>query len=85
MTITLKGLDKTTAAWLREEASKQGKNVEEVVLQLVRKSIKTTQKAPRLQPHHDLDTLAGTWINEEADDFLKATKDFNRIDETLWQ
>ena len=85
MTITLKGLDKTTAAWLRDEAAKQGKSVEEVVLQLVRTSIKATHQPSELRIHHDLDALAGTWSDEEADNFLNATADFNRIDETLWQ
>ena len=85
MTITLKGLDKATAAWLREEAAKQGKSVEAVILQLVRTSIKATQNASQLQAYHDLDALAGTWSDEETDNFLKATEDFNRIDKTLWQ
>lgn len=85
MTITLKGLDKATAAWLREEAAKQGKSVEAVVLQLVRTTMKAMLDPSPSQAYHDLDALAGTWTDKEADDFLKATEDFNRIDETLWQ
>ena len=84
MTITLKDLDKATAAWLREEAAKQSKSVEAVVLQLVRAGIVAEQNTSRLQVHDDLDALAGTWSPEEADDFLKATEDFNRVDENLW-
>ncbi len=84
MTITLKGLDKATAAWLREEAAKQGKSVEVVVLQLVRTSMKATLNTSHLQAYHELDALAGTWSDEETDNFLKATEDLNRIDKTQW-
>ena len=84
MTITLKGLDKATAAWLREEAAKQGKSVEVVVLQLVRTSMKATLNTSHLQAYHELDALAGTWSDEETDNFLKATEDLNRIHKTQW-
>ncbi len=35
--------------------------------------------------YSDLDHLAGTWSEDEAADFLKATTDFNTIDNELWQ
>lgn len=35
--------------------------------------------------YHDLDYLAGTWTEEDAEAFTKATEDFNKIDKELWQ
>ncbi len=36
-------------------------------------------------PYHDLDYLAGTWAKEDETEFLLNTKQFNQIDEQLWQ
>lgn len=33
---------------------------------------------------HELDVLAGTWTQEEAEEFLQATTDFRRVEEALW-
>jgi len=35
--------------------------------------------------YHDLDYLAGTWTEEDDIEFLKATENFNKIDEELWK
>lgn len=35
--------------------------------------------------YDDLDYLAGTWSDEEAEEFSKHTRDFNQIDEELWK
>ena len=34
-------------------------------------------------PYRDLDALAGTWSDEEAEEFLSAIADFERVDEGL--
>ncbi|MCW9680276.1 hypothetical protein FJR41_005550 [Dolichospermum planctonicum UHCC 0167] len=36
-------------------------------------------------PYHDLDYLAGTWSEEDEIEFLLNTKQFNEIDQKLWQ
>jgi hypothetical protein len=33
--------------------------------------------------YHDLDYLAGTWTEEEAESFVNATKDFRKVDNEL--
>jgi hypothetical protein len=35
--------------------------------------------------YHDLDTLAGTWSNEDKDEFIRAISSFEQIDEELWK
>ncbi len=37
-----------------------------------------------LPVYHDLDALAGTWTDREADDFLRDVSDFDKVDENLW-
>jgi hypothetical protein len=80
-TIVLDNLDDTSATWLEQEAERQGLPVEQVVLLLIQQAIENAQ----LVAHHDLDHLAGTWSDEEADEFLRITADFEQVDEKLWQ
>jgi len=35
--------------------------------------------------YHDLDSLAGTWDENEYKNFISTTKSFNFIDEDLWK
>ncbi len=35
--------------------------------------------------YDDLTYLAGTWSDEDAENFLDSVKHFNKIDEELWQ
>ncbi|MEZ4525213.1 MAG: hypothetical protein R2941_04765 [Desulfobacterales bacterium] len=39
----------------------------------------------QLEVYHDLDMLAGTWTDEETQEFLTAIADFSQVDETLWE
>jgi len=47
--------------------------------------MKSDQNGIELTQYHDLDSLAGTWSTEEADDFLQAIDKFNQVDESIWQ
>jgi hypothetical protein len=35
--------------------------------------------------YHDLDFLAGTWTEADAEEFKSATADFDHIDAELWK
>ena len=79
--ITIQDLDDATATWIEKEAERRGLSIEEMVLELIHQGIKSAQ----LDTYHDLDALAGTRSDKEADDFMKAIADFERVDEKLWQ
>ena len=83
--ITVQNLDETTARWIEEEARRRGVSAETVVLELIHKGINLERQHAHLETHHDLDSLAGTWSAEEADEFLKAIADFEQMDEKLWR
>ena len=80
-TIVLENLDDTSAAWLEQEAERRSLPVEQVALELIQQAVKNAQ----LETYHDLDDLAGTWSDEETDEFLRVIADFERVDEKLWQ
>jgi DNA polymerase III delta subunit len=79
--IVLENLDDASAIWIEQEAERRGLSVEQVALELIQQAIKAAQ----LKTYHDLDDLAGTWSDEEADEFLSVIADFERVDEKLWQ
>lgn len=83
--ITIHSLDEASAEWIEEEASRRGVEREILVLQLIHEGIDLEQRKAQLPTYHDLDSLAGTWSEEEADEFDRATAFFSQIDEELWR
>lgn len=82
---SLRGIDEETARRLKGEARRKGLSVNALVLQLIRRGVGLERPPTRRPVHHDLDALAGTWDKKTATRFLKATSDFEAIDEELWR
>jgi hypothetical protein len=73
---------------LKNIASKKGITPEQWVSEQIlkndaEKNIKLTDKSDVI--FHDLDYLAGTWTDQDAEEFEQATSDFNKIEERLWR
>ncbi len=83
--LTIDQLDTASAEWIEQEARRLGVPIEAVVRHLIRKGIEAERQQAQTVLHHDLDTLAGTWSEEEAAEFLQVIEDFNRVDPPLWQ
>lgn len=79
--ISLTGIDDDTDRKLKQEARRKKVSVNALILELIRRGIGATTSR---QVSHDLDTLAGTWSDGEAAEFLKSLADFERIDKELW-
>lgn len=82
--MTLRGLTEEEARRLREEARRQGISLNALLLRLVREGAGLAKRS-RLERHHDLDPLAGTWSEEEAAAFAAAIEDTERIDPEMWR
>jgi hypothetical protein len=83
--LTITQLDRTATEWIEREAQRTGMPVETVVRQLIYRGLEVERQKARQQRHHDLDSLAGTWSVEEADEFRHTITDLDQIDPTLWQ
>lgn len=73
---------------LKKIASKNGVTPEQWVSEQVLKNdaeinIKRIDESDVV--FHDLDYLAGTWTDKDAEEFEQATSDFNKIEERLWR
>ncbi|MGH9897738.1 MAG: hypothetical protein ACRD4L_02665 [Pyrinomonadaceae bacterium] len=83
--IIIQDIDETTAKWISDEAERRGVSVEALILELISKGIGVECEDAKLQTYHDLDSLAGTWSDEQATEFMNAITDFEQVDEKLWQ
>jgi hypothetical protein len=83
--ITITGIDEAIVNWISQEAARRGIGFQEMVLQLIYTGVGIERETPPIPIYHDLDSLAGTWSDQEANEFLEAISEFNRVDEKLWQ
>lgn len=83
--ITIRHLDDDSADWIEKQASQLGVDKEAVVVQLIHRGIDLEQRRAQLPKYRDLDALAGTWSEEDAAEFDRATASFRQVDEELWR
>lgn len=85
---TIRGIDGTLERRLREEARRRGLSLNRTVLLLLRQAtgLAKPTEYPERRPKRftDLDHLAGTWSDAQADEFDKAVEVFEQIDGELW-
>ncbi len=65
---------------LRKKATQEHKSLNEVALQALERGLNLTDRPIR---HHDLDDLAGTWV--EDPEFDRAMEEMDQIDDELWR
>lgn len=80
--VTLRGVDPELRTLLDAEAARLGISLNAVILQTLRSSLGL---AGPNRLFHDLDSLAGVWSREEAQEFEAAIQVFEEIDQSLWQ
>jgi hypothetical protein len=85
VTITIHHLDDATADWIEDQAAQRGVDKETILLELIRRGLDLEQEKSELPRYHDLDSLAGTWSEEEAAAFDRATASLRQVDEELWR
>lgn len=83
--ITIDNLDDEVLERLRNEAKRRGVGVSAVISELIEESLAPVSQAGGKESRHDLDALAGTWSDEQAEAFLRAVADFGRVDEDMWK
>jgi hypothetical protein len=83
-TMTIRGLDDLTIKALKEKAKKEGSSVNAALVKLLQEDL-GIKKKKRTVVYNDLDYLAGTWSDKDYKEFLQATADFAKIDESEWK
>ena len=80
--LTLRGVEPALRSALDAEATRLGVSLNALILRILRGSLGLSSSA---QLVHDLDSLAGSWSHEEAEEFAAAVLSFEEIDASLWQ
>lgn len=83
-TITIRGIDAELDRLIKTRAQQNNLSVNQWVLQALKK-VTGTAKEPVFKKYHDLDHLAGGWSRDEAKEFRRNTRMFERIDEDVWK
>ncbi|MDX9801543.1 MAG: hypothetical protein RBT69_09430 [Spirochaetia bacterium] len=82
-TLTIRGCDDNLARILKRESRKIGTSVNRLVLETLINTFMGNGK--KQERYNDLDSLAGTWTEDEAAEFDKAIEDFEIIDPEAWK
>ncbi len=83
-TITVRGLEPSLAAKLKQAASKEGKSVNQFVIDSLKKLLGEEKEKRFTVVHHDMDHLFGRWSQEEFDTIQGKIDSERKIDEELW-
>jgi len=84
--ITVRDLPPAVGKAIRRKAQAEGLSLNRTVVKLLEEatghSIGPDSKAAL---HHDLDHLAGTWTEDEYDEFMESLREQRRIDPEMWR
>jgi plasmid stability protein len=84
--LTIRGLGDELHMALKQEASRRGLSMNRYVLLILRRAVSPGDE--RWQENvtfHDLDYLAGTWTEEEFQEFYKRLDPQRSTEEELWR
>jgi hypothetical protein len=77
---TIRGIGERVDARIRERAAREGKSMNETVLEALKSGLGIDDGEIRCG---DLDDLVGTWVHDPA--FDQAIQEMDRIDPELWK
>ena len=84
--LTVRGFDKELERRMLSLARSEGLSLNRVALRLMRRGAGLIEPGQSRNTIGDaLDSLAGTWTEEEEQEFLEAIKPFAAVDEEFWR
>ena len=83
-TITVRGLDPALANKLKQAAKKEGKSVNQFVLDTIKKYLGEEKEKRFTVVHHDMDHLFGKWSQKEFECIQRKIDSERKIDKELW-
>jgi len=81
--ITVRNLPPAVAKAVKEKARKEKLSLNRAIVRLLEEA--TGEQGKNKVIHHDLDHLAGTWSEEEYQQFMVALREQRRIDPEMWR
>jgi hypothetical protein len=81
--ITVRNLPAAVAKLVKDKARKEGLSLNRAIVRLLEEGMGETEGKDVV--HHDLDHLAGTWSDEEYQQFMVALHEQRQIDPEMWK
>ena len=83
-TITVRGLESSLVEKLKQVAKKEGKSVNQIVLDTIKQHMGMKKEKQFTVVHHDMDHIFGRWSKEEFDRIQGKIDAERKIDKELW-
>ena len=83
--ITIRGVDSTVSDQLKKAAVKEGKSVNQFVVDLIKEKLGINKAKKFTVTHDDLDHLFGKWSQKEYEQIQAAIDTGRKIDRELWE
>ena len=84
-TMTLRGIEPSLADKLKDVAKQEGKSVNQVVLDSLKKYYGLEKEKKFTKIHHDMDHLFGRWSQAEFETIQGRIDAERKIDPELWE
>jgi len=84
-TLTVRGIDPELADLLRNLSKQEGKSLNQVVLETLRKHYGLTKEKKYTRRFHDLDELFGRWSKKNFERIQGSIDAGRKIDRELWK
>ena len=83
--MSVRGLDPELEEKLKQFAREEGKSVNQVVIEAMKKQFGLAKERKFTKIYRDLDHLFGRWSQEEFDRIQERIESGRKIDEELWR
>ena len=83
--VTIRGVDQEIAKKLKQTAMEQGKSVNQLILEFIKKSLGVEKGKKYSRVYNDLDSLFGRWTEDEFEQIQGKITQERHIDQELWR
>lgn len=83
--VTIRGVEPEVSAMLKQTAKEQGKSVNYLMLELIKKGLGLQKEKKFSRQYDDLDDLFGRWDDDEFKDITNSVTSQRQIDPELWK
>ncbi len=83
--VTIRGVEPEVSAMLKQIAKKQGKSVNYLMLELIKKGLGLQKEKKFSRQYDDLDNLFGKWDDDEFKSITDSITSQRRIDSEIWE
>ena len=83
--VTIRGVEREVAEKLKLTASKQGKSINQLVLEIIKGGLGLTKGKKYSCEYNDLDELFGSWSEDEFNEIQGKILRERQIDPELWK